>query len=62
MNDELVAILQREKAKQEENKKIIGKLYIESDYVIVMQDGKPFRPNYLSELFTKFINDNGLPK
>jgi integrase len=62
MNDELVAVLQREKAKQEVNRKLLGKDYIESDYVIVMEDGKPFRPNYLSELFTKFIHENGLPE
>lgn len=62
MNDELVAVLNMEKTKQEENRKSLGKHYIESDYVIVMEDGKPFRPNYLSELFTKFITDNGLPE
>ena len=31
-------------------------------YVVVMEDGKPFRPNYLSELFSKFLADNDLPK
>ena len=30
--------------------------------VIVMEDGRPFRPNYLSELFGKFLADNDLPK
>ena len=36
--------------------------YDDNDYVIVMEDGKPFRPNYLSELFSKFLADNDLPK
>ena len=36
--------------------------YDNNDYVIVMEDGKPFRPNYLSELFSKFLADNDLPK
>ena len=27
-----------------------------------MEDGRPFRPNYLSELFGKFLADNDLPK
>ena len=36
--------------------------YDDNDYVIVMEDGKPFRPNYLSELFGKFLADNDLPK
>ena len=36
--------------------------YDNNDYVIVMEDGKPFRPNYLSELFGQFLADNDLPK
>ena len=36
--------------------------YDDNDYVVVMEDGKPFRPNYLSELFGKFLEDNDLPK
>ena len=34
----------------------------DNDYVVVMEDGRPFRPNYLSELFGKFLADNDLPK
>jgi integrase len=62
MDDELISVLQNEKQRQDENRKLLGKHYIESDYVIVMESGKPYRPNYLSELFTKFINDNGFPE
>lgn len=36
--------------------------YDDNDYVVVMEDGRPFRPNYLSELFSKFLADNDLPK
>lgn len=36
--------------------------YDDNDYVVVMKDGRPFRPNYLSELFSKFLADNDLPK
>ena len=36
--------------------------YNDNDYVVVMEDGRPFRPNYLSELFSKFLADNDLPK
>ena len=36
--------------------------YDDNDYVVVMEDGKSFRPNYLSELFSKFLVDNDLPK
>ena len=59
--DDLLDTLKAEKQRQEENKSILGDLYINSDYVIVMDNGKPYRPNYISELFTKFIEDNNLP-
>lgn len=62
IDDEVINVLKKEKEKQEENKKVLKKHYIESDYVIVMENGKPYRPNYLSELFTKFISDNDLPE
>lgn len=61
IDDDLVNVLLKEKQRQEHNRKILGKHYIESDYVIVMEHGKPYRPNYLSELFTNFITNNNLP-
>ena len=30
--------------------------------MIVWEDGHSYRPNYISELFTKFLKENGLPK
>ncbi len=60
--DVIIPILQEEYARQQENRKKYGKDYIETDYVIVMENGKPYRPNYLSELFTKFIEETHLPK
>jgi integrase len=35
--------------------------YINKGYVIAWEDGKPYRPNYLSDLFKKIIDDNKLP-
>ena len=35
--------------------------YDNNDFVVVMEDGKPYRPNYLSEIFSKFLRDNDLP-
>ena len=29
--------------------------YDDNDYVVVIEDGRPFWPNYLSELFGKFL-------
>lgn len=59
--DDLLEALQNERERQQANREFLGEEYIDSDYVIVMDNGKPYRPNYISELFTKFIKDNGLP-
>lgn len=62
ITDELLEVLNKEKAKQDENKAIFKESYIDSGFVMVWETGKPYRPNYLSELVTKFITDNDLPK
>ena len=58
---DIVELLLKEKAKQEKNKKYLGDLYEDSGYIVVRDDGKPYRPNYLSGKFKKLIDDNGLP-
>jgi integrase len=62
ITDDLLAILNEEKQKQLEQAKTLGPAYNNSDFVVCWEDGNPYRPNYLSELFTKFITDQGLPK
>lgn len=62
MAEDLVALLKAEKEKQTEDKKFFKKDYHNTGLVVVWPNGKPYRPNYISELFTKFIKDNGLPK
>lgn len=60
--DGLEIALKEEKGKQEKNKDALGAGWTDSGYVVVWEDGRPYRPNYISELFTKFLKDNGLPK
>ncbi|MCK5129477.1 MAG: site-specific integrase [Clostridiales bacterium] len=60
--DTLVIALQKEKLKQKENAEFMQNDYIVSEYILVMGDGKPYRPNYISELFTKFLKKNNMPK
>lgn len=57
--DIVLEALIKEKAKQEEYKKLLGKHYFDSDFVAVHENGKPYRPNYLSEVFTRFIERRG---
>ena len=60
--DGLEVALKEEKEKQDKNKDAFGAGWTDSGYVVVWEDGKAYRPNYISELFTKFLKDNGLPK
>lgn len=60
--DTLCDMLKAAKENQQACRATYKNAYDDNDYVIVMKDGKPFRPNYLSELFGKFLADNDLPK
>lgn len=59
--DEVKSLLETERIRQTENKKDFGRAYVQNDYVIVWENGKEYRPNYMSELFSKFVKENGLP-
>lgn len=61
ISEDIVELLSAEKAKQDKNKEYLGDLYEDSGYVVVRDDGKPYRPNYLSGKFKKLIEANGLP-
>ncbi|MCI1958008.1 MAG: site-specific integrase [Clostridia bacterium] len=61
MNDELYKLLKEEKARQDKNKEAFGSEYNKSNLVLVWDDGHPYRPNYLSELFAKFVEATDLP-
>lgn len=61
MTPEIKDLLERERAKQQAYREALGEDYNDSGYVFTHEDGRPVRPNYASELFTKFIKDHGLP-
>lgn len=60
--DTLCDMLKAAKEHQQACRAEYKNAYDDNDYVVVMEDGKPFWPNYLSELFSKFLVDNDLPK
>ena len=62
IQDELFEILKQEKTRQDKNKEFFGKEYIDEGYVVVQDNGKPYRPNRISEIFTKFIKDKDMPQ
>jgi integrase len=59
--EELKEVLGQVKAKQEDYKEQLDTAYIDSGYVMTWEDGRPYRPNYLSELFKQIIDRNQLP-
>ena len=61
MPDAVEDVLKREQAKQDYYRQTLGDSYQDSGYVFTHEDGRPIRPNYASELFTKFIADHDLP-
>lgn len=61
MPPEIEDVLLREQEKQQKFKEFFGRAYQDSGYVFTYEDGRAFRPNYASDLFTKFIKDNNLP-
>ncbi len=62
MVDAIYELLQKELDEQQQNKAKCGDAYNDTGYVIVWEDGRPVRPNYVSQMFTELITDVGLPK
>ena len=59
--DEIINLLTAIKNKQDEQKDILGEAYKDEGYIMSWENGEPYRPNYLSDLFKKIIDDNKLP-
>ena len=53
--------LRREYERQQDDRAFLGEEYHDTDLVLVWSDGHPYKPNYLSELFTKFVQEHNLP-
>ena len=62
MTDEIKNYLQQMKNRQDENRLLLGRGYIQNDYVCKRDNGEAFRPNYITEWFGRVIRKNILPK
>jgi integrase len=49
------------KATEEENRRLFGKEYQESDYIFKWDTGKSFNPNYITKTFGKLLKQYNLP-
>lgn len=52
-------IFENLKRQQEENQKLFGNDYLQSEYVFVWQDGRLFRPDYVTKGFQKVLKKSG---
>ena len=59
--DGLMTALLTAQAQQEKNKRALKKRYNNQGYVFCYQNGRPYRPNYLSILFSQMLEKNNLP-
>ena len=60
MLDEVREVLLSIREKQKQNREFFGDTYVESDYVFVWSDGKPYRPDYITRTFQKVLEKHGL--
>ena len=49
------------KAKEKENRRLMGREYQDSPYIFKWTSGKPYSPDYLSHRFLDLLRQNGLP-
>lgn len=59
--DEIKQLLLAERKKQTQNRKEFVKEYIQSPYVFVWDNGKPFATEYVSQHFKRLLEWNNLP-
>jgi integrase len=58
----VVAALRRLRAEQATRRLALGPAYSDEDLVICRPDGRPYRPDSVSTMFRKFVDDLGLPR
>ncbi len=62
MPDALAKILREKKEEQDYFKGEFGEAWEGMGYIVAWPTGKPYRPNYISELFSNFLEKYQLPK
>lgn len=62
LDDSIKKFLKQLKTKQKEYKLFYGNAYIENDFVCKWENGKPFKPDYITRNFNRILDENKLPK
>lgn len=61
MGDDIFQLLLRDRERQQERKSAMGNAWPETRMVAVDDKGQPYAPNRLTEAFTRFVRQSGLP-
>ena len=61
MNDYIEKMLLDIKRKENENRCLFGKEYINNDYIFKWNNGKQYSPDYITATFSKLLKSNNLP-
>ena len=59
--DDVKKVLLRQREWQKQNRALLGKDYFDSDYVFTWEDGRLFRPDYVTRGFQRVLAENGFP-
>ena len=62
LSPQLIELLRKVKAKQDEYRSFFGKEYIETQHVFTWENGKPISCDYLSQGFSRLRKKYNLPK
>ena len=62
LTDQLISFLKEVRRRQLKNQMRLGKDYKKSDYICVRENGERLRPDFISEKWTKFLEENNLRK
>lgn len=61
MNKYIEKMLLDIKCKENNNRRLFGKEYINNDYIFKWNNGKPYSPDYITAKFSKLLKQNNLP-
>lgn len=59
LSDNIIDIFKDLKADEIKNRKLLGKEYIKNDYVFKLENGEPYRPNYISKKHKQILEKYG---
>ena len=59
LSDNIINIFKELKADENKNRKLFGKEYIKNDYVFKLENGEPYRPNFISKKHNQILKQYG---